>query len=151
MTTDDALEITRVFAAPPERVFAAWLERDRFAAWIGPEGIQCEVPLHEPRIGGAYRITMRLSDGRVIPVAGVFRTIEPPTRLAFTWGWEGDPSRDSLVTVTLRPHGDGTALTLRQEGLGAGTRDDHARGWTGTLNKLSRYVTAPYITKGAPQ
>ena len=144
LTADDTtLEITRVFDAPAARVFDAWLDREEFQAWIGPEGVSCEVPLLEPRVGGRYRITMRLSDGRVIPVAGVFKTIDPPRSLVFTWGWEGDPSRDSLVTISLREKDGKTEFTLRQEGLGSvANRDDHGRGWNSALNKLGGYLAA---------
>jgi uncharacterized protein YndB with AHSA1/START domain len=139
---DTTLEITRIFDAPPTRVFDAWLKREQWQAWIGPEGMSCEVPVHEPRLGGRYRVIMRLSDGRVIPVSGVFKIIEAPKTLAFTWGWENDPSRQSLVTITLRPKDGGTELTLRQEGLGsAANRDDHGRGWNGALNKLAAHLT----------
>ena len=135
------LEITRVFDAPPARVFDAWLNREEWQAWIGPKGVSCEVPLLEPRVGGRYRVTMRLSDGRVIPVAGVFKTIDAPRTLVFTWGWDGDSSRDSLITLTFRGMGDKTEMTLRQEGLGSvANRDDHGKGWTGTLNKLERHL-----------
>ena len=135
------LEITRLFDAPPARVFGAWLNREEWQTWIGPEGMNCEVPLLEPRIGGRYRIIMRLSDGRVSPVAGVFKIIEAPRTIAFTWAWEGDPSRKSLVTITLRAKGDKTELTLRQEGLGSvSNRDDHGKGWNSTLNKLVAYL-----------
>jgi uncharacterized protein YndB with AHSA1/START domain len=138
---DTTLEVTRLFDATPELVFNAWLNREEWQAWIGPEGINCDVPLLEPRVGGRYRIIMRLSDGRVIPVAGVFKTIDSPRSLVFTWGWEGDSSRESLITITLCEKGDKTELTLRQEGLGSiSNRDDHEKGWNGTLNKLVAYL-----------
>ena len=138
---DTTLEITRLFDAPPERIFAAWLNREEFEAWIGPEGVNCEVPLLEPRVGGRYRILMRLTDGRILPVAGVFKTIDAPKSLAFTWVWESDPSRDSLVTITLREKGRQTELTLRQEGLGSvSNRDGHGQGWNSALNKLGGYL-----------
>ena len=136
-----ALEMTRFFDAPPARVFDAWLNREEWQAWIGPEGMSCEVPILEPHVGGRYRIMMRLSDGRVIPVAGVFKIIDAPWKLVFTWGWEGDPSRESLVTITLHERGGQTELTLRQEGLGsASNRDDHGKGWNSALNKLASYL-----------
>jgi uncharacterized protein YndB with AHSA1/START domain len=138
---DTTLKITRVFDAPPARVFDAWLNREEWQAWIGPKGVSCEVPLLEPRVGGRYRVTMHLSDGRVIPVAGVFKKIDAPRTLVFTWGWDGDPSRDSLVTLTFRDMGDKTELTLRQEGLGsAANRDDHGKGWNSALDKLVTYL-----------
>jgi uncharacterized protein YndB with AHSA1/START domain len=140
---DTTLEITRLFDAPPARVFDAWLNREEWQSWIGPEGINCEVPLLEPRVGGRYRIAMHLSDGRKIPVAGIFKTIDAPRILAFTWGAQNDPTRQSLITLTFREKGGKTELTLRQEGLGSvSSRDDHDRGWNSALNKLVAYLAA---------
>ena len=140
---ETTLEIRRTFDAPPERVFDAWLEREEWQSWIGPEGIDCEVPLLEPRVGGRYRIDMRLADGRRVPVAGTFTRIERPHALAFTWGWDGDPARQSEITLTFTARGTQTDFVLRQEGLGTrANRDDHARGWSGTLGKLERFLRA---------
>lgn len=140
VSDDTVLEITRVFDAPPARVFAAWLDLEQFQSWIGPEGIDCEVELLEPQVGGRYRLVMNTPE-RVIPVSGVFRSIEPCRRLVFTWGWEGDPIRQSLITLTFREIGGKTELTLRQEGLGSvESRDGHVRGWNSALNKLDRYL-----------
>jgi uncharacterized protein YndB with AHSA1/START domain len=140
---ETTLVMTRVLDASPEAVFDAWVSHDAFQAWIGPEGIACVVPVYEARIGGRYRIEMKMTSGQVIPVAGVFRAIERPARLVFTWGWDGDPSRESVITLTFADLGGGrTELTLRQEGLGTvENRDNHARGWAGPLAKLERFVT----------
>ena len=142
MTNDDTvLEITRVFNASPERVFAAWLDLGQFRSWIGPEGIDCDVELLEPKVGGRYRLVMNTPE-RLIPVSGVFKAIEPSRRLVFTWGWEGDAIRQSLITLTLRELGGKTELTLRQEGLGSvESRDGHVRGWNSAFNKLDRYLS----------
>jgi len=144
MTAEDTtLIVTRLFDAPPERVFDAWLEREQWQAWIGPEGVSCAVPILEPRIGGRYKVDMTLSTGERLPVEGVFRAIDRPNTLAFTWGWAGDPARESLITLTLARRGEKTELTLVQEGLGsAESRDDHGRGWNSALNKLGRFLAA---------
>lgn len=137
---DTTLILKRVFDAPPDAVFNAWLEREVFQSWIGPEGVQCDVPLLEPRVGGRYRIDMKLSSG-TIPVGGEFRVIEKPSRLVFTWGWDGDPARTSLVTLTFRDAGGKTEFTLKQEGFGTvQDRDAHERGWNPPLNKLAAYL-----------
>ena len=139
--TDTVLEITRVFDAPPARVFAAWLDRAQWQAWIGPEGVDCDVQLLERRVGGRYRLVMNTPE-RMIPVSGVFREIDPSRRLVFTWGWEGDPVRQSIITLTFRGLGEKTELTLRQEGLGTvESRDGHVRGWNSALTKLDRYLS----------
>jgi uncharacterized protein YndB with AHSA1/START domain len=141
LTDATTLELRRVFDATPEALFDAWLNREEFAAWIGPEGIDCEVPLLEPKVGGHYEIMMRLTNGQVIPVSGVFRTIERPSLLVFSWGWNGDPTRQSLITLEFTPRGTRTELLLRQEGLGSvASRDDHGKGWNSALNKLQRYL-----------
>jgi uncharacterized protein YndB with AHSA1/START domain len=145
VTTDSkrpVLEITRIFDAPPERVFAAWLDRDEWASWIGPEGVHCDIPMFEPRVDGRYRLMMHLPDGKVLPVAGVFTAIEPNKRFAFTWSMEGDP-RQTLVSVELRDLNGRTELKLRHEGLPtAADRDGHGKGWNSAFNKLAAYLVS---------
>lgn len=143
MNIDDetTLVITRVFDASPEEVFDAWLTREQWQAWIGPEGISCKVPVLEAYVGGKYHIDMQMSDGSRLPVSGRFMTIDRPKTLSFSWGWDGDPSRQSVITLTFQ-HSEGkTELTLRQEGLGSvANRDDHCQGWNSALNKLQRFL-----------
>jgi uncharacterized protein YndB with AHSA1/START domain len=140
---ETTLVITRLFDAPPARVFDAWSVREEWQAWIGPEGKTCDVPLLEPHVGGRYRITMRLTDGQVIPVGGVFKAIDRPKTLVLTWGRDGDPSRASLLTLTFKQRGNATELTLRQEGLrSVASRDDHTKGWNSALNKLVTHLAA---------
>jgi uncharacterized protein YndB with AHSA1/START domain len=140
-TSDTSLEITRLFEAAPARIFDAWLNREEWQSWIGPEGLRCEVPLLEPRVGGRYRIIMRLTDGRVIPVAGIYQMVDAPRTLAFTWGAESDPKRHTLITLTLGGTAGKSALKLRQEGFTSlESRDTHVTGWNEALNKLAAYL-----------
>jgi uncharacterized protein YndB with AHSA1/START domain len=136
------LELTRIFEANPEEVFNAWLDREQWASWIGPEGVHCDVPLLERHVGGGYRLTMHLPDGNILHVAGIFKAIEPNKGFAFTWGMEGEP-RETLVTVTLRELNGRTELKLRHEGLPtAANRDGHGEGWNSALNKLVAHLAA---------
>ena len=116
-TLNPVLVIRRLFDAPPEAAFDAWLEREQWRAWIGPEGCQCDVPLLEPKVGGRYRIQMHLSDGREIPVEGVFQVVDRPHALAFTWGWALGGHADTMVSLTFRAVGGQTEITLTHEGL----------------------------------
>jgi uncharacterized protein YndB with AHSA1/START domain len=134
------LEVRRVFDATPEALFDAWFTREHWQAWIGPEGCQCDVPLLEPQVGGRYRITMNLSDGRVIPVEGVFQTVNRPHSVAFTWNWALSKG-DTLVRLSFRVVPGGTELTLIHQGLPTPEdREGHGKGWNSTLNKLARFV-----------
>jgi uncharacterized protein YndB with AHSA1/START domain len=141
---DGVLRLVRVFDATPERVFDAWMNRSEWQAWLGPEGVHCDIPLLDARVGGEYRLTMHLSNGEEIPVAGVFKIINRPHTLAFTWGAPGDLSRHSLVTLTFRALGkQRTEMILLQEGLGtAANRGAHGEGWNSAFNKLAAYLAS---------
>jgi uncharacterized protein YndB with AHSA1/START domain len=138
---DTTLVITRLFEAPPAEVFDAWMTREAWQAWIGPEGIECDVSILDPHVGGGYRLEMRVSDKARMIVAGVFKMIDRPRSLSFTWGAEGDSTRQSLITLSFNARGTKTELVLRQEGLGnTSSRDQHGQGWNSALNKLDRHL-----------
>jgi uncharacterized protein YndB with AHSA1/START domain len=47
------------------------------------------------------------------------------------------------VTITFKPDGEGTLLTLTHEQFfDEPARDRHQTGWTGALEKLDRYLAA---------
>ena len=80
------------------------------------------------------------ADGEEHDVSGVYREVVPNQKLVFTWAWRTTPERESLVTVTFKPDGDGTLLTLLHEQFfDEAARDRHAYGWTGTLDKLEKF------------
>jgi uncharacterized protein YndB with AHSA1/START domain len=140
-TVNPVLKVTRIFEASPQKMFDAWFTREQWQAWIGPEGCQCDVPLLEAHQGGRYRLQMHLNDGREIPVEGIFREVDRPHTLAFTWGWALSGNPDTLVRLNFRAVPGGTELTLTHEGLP--TEDDrigHGKGWNSALNKLARFV-----------
>jgi uncharacterized protein YndB with AHSA1/START domain len=138
--TKPSLTLKRRIKAPPAKVFSAWTDPQKIARWFGPEGAQMLVTETDARVGGRYRLVMRAPDGEEHDVSGVYREVVPDERLVFTWAWRTTPERESLVTVTLKPDGDGTLLTLMHEQFfDELARDRHAHGWTGALDKLERY------------
>jgi len=142
-TADTTVRVTRHFEAAPARVFDAWLIREEWQAWIGPEGMHCDVPLLEPHVGGRYLISMRLTADQRVPVGGIFKAIDRPRTLVFTWGRADDPARASLLTLVFKPQGGATELAFRQEGLpSVASRDDHTRGWNVAFDKLARHLAA---------
>ena len=148
------LVLNRHFKAPPERLFAAFTERALMQSWYGPEGMtvpKCEV---DARVGGAYRVEMHGADGDVSIVTGVFREIEAPRRLVFTWGWLKGAGRnpETVVTLTFTPREGGTDLELVQTGF---AQEEfhlaHAEGWRSALNALeSSLAGAPKPVRAGP-
>jgi uncharacterized protein YndB with AHSA1/START domain len=109
---------------------------------MGPEGIEALSAETDPRVGGRYRFVMRGADGEEHDVSGVYREVVPNEKLVFTWAWKSTPERESLVTVLIKPDGDGTLLTLvHEQFFDEAPRDRHQGGWTGTLNKLEIYLS----------
>jgi len=134
--TDTTLEIRRTIPAPRERVFDAWTQAKELNRWSAPSPMtpSAEVDL---RVGGRYRIVMRGPDGVERRVGGVYRAIERPSKLVYTWKWEESPMADSLVTIEFLDRGKMTEVVLRHEGLtDAESRARHEHGWTGCLDNL---------------
>ena len=137
-----SLTLTRRLDAPPAKVFAAWTDPEKMKRWMGPEGV---VPQHaeiDARVGGRYRLIMRSPDGEELDVSGVYREVVPNQKLVFSWAWKSTPERQSQVTILIKPDGDGTLLTLiHEQFFDEDARDRHQHGWTGSLEKLARFVT----------
>jgi len=137
--TKPSLTIKRRFNAPPAKVFAAWTDPQKVMRWMGPGDIKAEHAEGDPRIGGRYRWVMRTPTGEEHAVSGVYREVVPNEKLVFTWVWKSTPERESLVTVEIKPDGDGSLLTLTHEQLfDTDTRDRHQSGWNGALDKMAK-------------
>lgn len=141
MTTHTALslEVTRRIRADREAVFRAWTEPDAMREWFCPEGGFVEDAESDPVVGGRYRIAMRMPHGLSV-ATGVYREIDPPRRLVFTWRWEageGPKEGETLVTIELTARGAETELRLRHEGFATeDAREGHAQGWSSALVRL---------------
>jgi len=139
---DNVLRLERLIAAPPEHVFELWTEPEQMVKWWGPEGYDIPVHALDVRPGGRWRTTMRHASGRELTVSGMYRNIEPPRRLVFTWGWEdekGVRGHETEVTVTFEATPGGTRLVLLQQTFETKeSRDRHSHGWSSTFNKLAK-------------
>ncbi len=143
LATRPSLTLTRRFKAAPAKVYAAWTDPEKIARWFGPAGIeagsvQAEIDL---RIGGYYKLSFTSENGEYHQVGGVYREMVPNRRLVFSWAWHSTPERQSMISVSLKPDGDGTLLTLHQEALfDEAARAGHERGWSAGLDRLESYI-----------
>ena len=115
---DNGISITRVFDAPPERMWREWTEPERFADWFG--GADAEVPLSsvsmDVRVGGEWRATM-VFDGREIHWKGEYQEVDEPLRLVLTITDRPDDDARELVVVELIELDDGrTEMRFEQRG-----------------------------------
>ena len=138
------LELSRVFAAPRNRVFAAWTDSEAIKQWFGPPSCNVTEADFTPRVGGQYHIKIDNVEMGEIELTGTFREVVAPEKLVFTWQWLTSPLKEAgetLVTVQFIDRGRSTEIRLTHEGFPeAEVRDDHHEGWSGSLDKLGKYL-----------
>ena len=139
------LELTRVFSPARSGVFGAFSDPTQLAKWWGPEGFTIPSLEFQPRVGGRYRIEMQPPEGDRFYLAGEFRELDPPARLAYTFVWE-DPAPDDVETVvglSFRDLGEATEVVLTQGPFKTDARHAlHRDGWTDSFDKLQRLIPA---------
>jgi uncharacterized protein YndB with AHSA1/START domain len=133
--------VERYIAAPPERVFEAWLDPESAGRWLfaTPDGVMERVEI-DARVGGRFQIDERRG-GELAEHFGEYLEIDRPRRLVFTFAAVRG-SGTTRVAVTLVPEGDGSRLNLVHE-MDAGWADYEERtreGWTTIVEGLARSV-----------
>jgi uncharacterized protein YndB with AHSA1/START domain len=137
--TENALEMTRVFNAPVDRLFRAWTEPEIMNKWYFPGPNMHAVCTVDLRVGGRYEVQMVPEEGDPYIAGGVYQEIVPQEKLVFTWLWKHeDANMESLVTLLFKPIGKRqTELTLIHERFpNEEERDKHGEGWVGVLDQL---------------
>ena len=121
-------------AAGPETVFEFFTDPEKMILW---KGRRAQL---DPQPGGVYRVEM----GDDIVARGEYVEIDSPSRVVFTWGWEGQetdehavPPGSSRVEIVLEPDGEGTLVRLRHLDLPEESRRIHGEGWDLYLGRLA--------------
>lgn len=137
----ETLRIERTFRAPAQAVFDAWTSEEVLRRWFygqpGWDTPEAEVDL---RVGGPVRIVMRDPvKGEKHGGRGCYTEVEPPSRLAFTWTWDHDEGRETLIEIDFEEADGATRVRFTHNGL----RDmesvrDHEEGWTVCFDNLGR-------------
>lgn len=155
LSIGEELVIKRVFDAPREVVWEAWTDPERCKLWWGPEGFTSPACRIDLRVGGKYLACMRSPEGQDYWSTGVYLDIVPMERLVCTdnfadekgnvvpashYGMQGEWPPDVTVTVTFEADGGKTIMTLRHDGIPAGTISDCEAGWIGSFDKLERIL-----------
>lgn len=138
-----SVTMRRHVKAPPVAVYAAWTRPEQLAKWWGPASTVAVDAELDVRVGGRFFIAFTTPDGERHGVGGAYRDVAPGERLVFDWAWQSTPERVSLVSLRFAPDGDGTLFTLVHEQFFDETaRDNHARGWTVSLDRLAALFEA---------
>ena len=144
------VRLHRVFAAPVERVFRAFLDADAQAKWLPPHGFTCKVHDFDPRVGGRYRMSFsNFSGGGSHAFGGTWRELVPNERIVYTDSFE-DPNMpgEMTTTVTVKAVSVGTEIHIVQEGIPDAIPVEACYlGWQDSLAQL-RTLVEPEIPAG---
>lgn len=164
MTTPQFV-ITRTFAAPRDRVWAAWTDPQRLAAWFGPKETSGSILEFDLRPGGVWRGRMDAPDGSTMFSKFVFETVEPKAQLVWIHGFADEAGNrirapfaalfplEMRTTVRFEDATVGgmpaTRVTLEwvpidataeEEAFFASMMESMNGGWTGSFDQLDAYL-----------
>jgi uncharacterized protein YndB with AHSA1/START domain len=115
------LVVTRVFDAPVEQVWQAWIDPADVMQWWGPTGFTSPLALMDFRVGGTSLVCMRAPHGQDFYSTWHYREIVPLQRIAYihnladaeghkidpaTFGMPPDFPQDQLHSVTFQALSD---------------------------------------------
>jgi uncharacterized protein YndB with AHSA1/START domain len=129
--------------APAPKIFAALTEPEQLKAWWGQDDLyHVEHMEADVRPGGRWRSTGRGTDGVPFGVEGVYRVVEPPHLLEYTWNYDwGKSTTETIVRFELIDEGAATIVRLTHSGFtDHEAREDHDGGWTRVLGWLAKFV-----------
>ncbi len=134
----ESVRVRRHMPARREVVYEAWTTPEGFRHWMCPgDVISAEAEL-DVRVGGSFRIVMKSPTVEHLHT-GIYQTVEPPAKLAFTWIAGNHPP--THVVVEFIDLGEESEIVITHEGF---VIPDVARryegGWATIAEKLSSYL-----------
>ncbi len=146
-TTDQGaagtVRLHRVFAAPPERVYRAFVTADALARWWPPYGFTVTIHHLDAKVGGSHRASFtQFATGQSHSFGGDYLELVPGERLVYTDRFD-DPNLpgEMKVTVLLKAVSCGTDVSIVQEGIPPLIPVEQCYlGWQQSLAQLQRLV-----------
>jgi uncharacterized protein YndB with AHSA1/START domain len=137
------IRLYRVFRAPSERVYRAFLEPAALVKWSPPNGFTATVHHSDVRVGGGYRMSFtNFASGRSHTFGGTYHELEPGRRIRYDDAFD-DPTLPGTMTVTVefRDVPAGTEVRITQEGVPDAVPADGCHlGWQQSLALLAALV-----------
>lgn len=137
------IRLHRVFRAPPERVYRAFLEPAAMAKWLPPHGFTCAVHHMDAKVGGTFRMSFtNFSTGESHFFGGEYLALTPGEHISYTDRFD-DPNLpgEMKVEVVLRKTSVGADVEITQAGVPDVIPTEACYlGWQECLNQLATLV-----------
>jgi uncharacterized protein YndB with AHSA1/START domain len=141
----NTVRLHRVFRAPPERVYKAFLDPDAMVKWLPPNGFTGKVHHMDAKVGGTYKMSFtNFTTGQSHSFGGKYVELVPNERIRYTDSFD-DPNLpgEMSATITLRRVSFGTEMNVIQEGIPEVIPAEACYlGWQESLVLLAKLVEA---------
>ena len=141
----DAIVEEITIKASAERIFDVLIDPAQRVKWWGLKGRYEATHMEsDPRPGGRWTMRGNGMGGRPFLITGVYRTIQRPNVLAFTWlpDWD-ENATETLVRFDLTEHVRGvTTVRLTHSGFASEASRTRHQGWPQILSWLKGYAEA---------
>ena len=137
------IELHRVFRAPPERVYRAFLDAEALVKWLPPNGFTAKVYHMDATVGGTFQMAFtNFTTGKSHSFGGRYIELAPHQRIRYTDKFE-DPNLpgEMQVTVLLKEVSVGTEVNITQAGVPDVIPAEACYlGWQDSLTQLANLV-----------
>ncbi len=141
----NTVKLHRVFRAPSERVYRAFLDPDAMVKWLPPNGFTCKVHHIEAKVGGTYKMSFtNFSTDQSHSFGGQYLELVPNERIRNSDRFD-DPNLPGEMTntVTFKQVSVGTEVHIVQEGIPDVIPPEACYlGWQESLKLLAQLVEA---------
>jgi uncharacterized protein YndB with AHSA1/START domain len=149
-SSTNTIHLHRVFRAPAERLYRAFLDPEALVKWLPPHGFTGKVHRMDAQVGGGYHMSFtNFGTGHSHAFGATYVELTPHERIRYTTQFD-DPHLpgEMQVTVTLRTVLCGTEVDIVQAGVPAMIPAEFCYlGWQESLALLA-HVVEPEIPDG---
>ncbi|HEY7886015.1 MAG TPA: SRPBCC family protein [Cellvibrionaceae bacterium] len=145
------IKLHRVFKAPPERVYRAFLDPQAIIKWNPPNGFTATVHEIEVQVGGVFRMSFtNFSNGSSHTFGGKYLELVPNQLIRSTDRFEASSlPGEMLLTVALQEVSCGTEVNITQQGVPDMIPAESCYlGWQESLVLMAKLVEAEIPDEG---
>ena len=108
------ITMSRIFDAPRELVWKVCTDPELVPQWWGPRNVTTIVDRMEVKVGGVWRYIHKDAEGNEYAFNGIYKEVEPPERLTYTFEFEPMAGHVALETILFEVLPDSqTKITAR--------------------------------------